>query len=120
MTISRSISEMSDDELARFISTCREEIALTVRALDFRRLNLGTAQMEQTQRAEIKRRELRLSKFQVKQQKAARPEGPLKQARSSTMADAMQKAIEYLMSKQQPKPNPNPNPNPVKDTNETN
>lgn len=61
-TLTRTISEMNDPELETFVKQYIELVRQAEKALDFRRVVLGSAQLEQAQRGDAKRRVLRSDK----------------------------------------------------------
>lgn len=61
-TLCKSISDMSDHELEAYIKQYQDLIHQAEKALDFRRVVLGAAQIEGAQRADAKRRALRADK----------------------------------------------------------
>lgn len=61
-TLSKTISEMSDSELEDYVKQYIELVRQAERALDFRRVVLGSAQLEISQREHIKQRKLRADK----------------------------------------------------------
>lgn len=63
-TLAKTISEMSDLELEDFVKHYKELIHQAETVLDYRRVVIGTAQMETTQRAAQKRRALAANKTQ--------------------------------------------------------
>jgi hypothetical protein len=62
MTLTHSISEMSDHELEDYIQHYKDLVHQAEKALDFRRIVLSTSQLESSQRQDIKRRKLRSDK----------------------------------------------------------
>jgi hypothetical protein len=67
-TLTKTISEMSDPELADYITHYKNLIIQAEKALDFRRIVLGASQLESNQREDAKRRRLRAdkTKFAIK------------------------------------------------------
>lgn len=61
-TLAKTLIEMTDDELYKYIEDYKNLVTQAERALDFRRVVLGSAQLEQAQRMDRKRRELRADK----------------------------------------------------------
>lgn len=61
-TLAKSISEMRDIELDRYIDYFKHLVKQAETALDFRRVVLGSAELEKSQRADKERRRLRADK----------------------------------------------------------
>jgi len=61
-TLSKTISEMSEPELEDYIKRYRDLVKQAETALDFRRVVLGSAQLELSQRQDATRRRLRADK----------------------------------------------------------
>jgi hypothetical protein len=61
-TLAKTISEMTDGELESYVKQYTELVRQAEKALDFRRVVLGSSQMELTQRGDIRRRKLRQDK----------------------------------------------------------
>ena len=61
-TLAKTISEMTENELETYIKHYKDLVVQAERALDFRRIVLGSAQLEQAQRNDANRRKLRQDK----------------------------------------------------------
>lgn len=61
-TLAKTIAEMDDNELTDYIKRYQDLVRQAERALDFRRVVLGSSQLEQSQRNDVKRRALRADK----------------------------------------------------------
>lgn len=64
-TTSKVISEMTDPELEAFVKHYKELVHQAEVALDYRRVVLGSAELEQSQRATAEKRRLRAIKIQT-------------------------------------------------------
>lgn len=113
-TISKRIADMNDDELGNYIIRTKGEISLQNRAIDLKRINLNTAQMEQTQRVEIKRRKLSAARFapvasrpKVVASQQSKKAASAASSQQEAIAFAMKKALEFLMDKTKTKAKPN-------------
>lgn len=94
-TLARCIADMRDNDLEEYIKYYQDLVHQAERALDFRRVVLGSAQLESSQRADTRRRQLRAdkTKFPVKILTVAKDGSGKKKTAS---ADAMLKMLEAL------------------------
>jgi hypothetical protein len=92
-TLAKTISEMSDVELEEYVKQYTELVRQAERALDFRRVVLGSSQMELTQREDIKRRKLRAdkTKYPVKTTAVGKPVTQSVKLDMLRMLEALQK-----------------------------
>jgi len=98
-TLTKCISDMSDDELEAYIQRYKDLIIQAEKALDFRRVVLGASQLEQGQRTDAKRRKLRAdkTKYQIKTVTVDPKSGQKKTATTSVAsATQMSKMMEAL------------------------
>jgi len=61
-TLAKTISDMTDGELETYIGRYKDLVHQAEKALDFRRIVIGSAQLEQAQRNDANRRKLRQDK----------------------------------------------------------
>lgn len=99
-TFAKTIWQMSDDELATYITKYTTEITLHSKTLEAMRCNLNTAKMEQLQRNEIKRRQLRATKFAPPAQAKAKPQAAKPQMKPLSQ-DMIRQLTEMLFKQQQ-------------------
>lgn len=107
-TLAKSISEMSDLDLEAYIRSYKELVRQAEVALDFRRVVLGSSQLEQAQRSDKQRRLLRndKTKYAVKTLTVDKNTGkPKKQAASTAdlvrMMEALRQLSENRLKKEQ-------------------
>lgn len=86
-TLAKSISEMSMHELESHIDYYKDLVRQAERALDFRRVVLGTSQMELQQRKDIERRHLAADKTRYPVKVASTTKSGKTVTKSASLAD---------------------------------
>lgn len=97
-TLAKTISEMSDSELEEYVKQYIELVRQAEKALDFRRVVLGSAQLESTQRADARQRKLRSdkTKYSVKTVTVDKSGKPITKTASAAALGDMLKMLEAL------------------------
>jgi hypothetical protein len=104
-TLAKTISEMQDPELEDYIHYYKDLVQQAERALDFRRVVLGSAQLEQAQRGDAKRRQLRAdkTKFPVKTLTVDKNGGQKKKTASTADLIRMMEMLKQLQANREAK-----------------
>lgn len=104
-TLLKTISSMSDVELEDYVKQYIELVRQAERALDFRRVVLGSAQMESTQRATVKQRRLRSDKTKYPVRTVSIDKSTGKQVTKTAGAAALGNMLQMLEALQKLKAN---------------
>lgn len=104
-TLAKTISEMSDQELMDYIKQYTELVRQAERALDFRRVVLGSSQLELTQRKDAQQRKLRSDKTKYPIRTVTIDKATGKQVSKTASAAALGNMLQMLEALQKLKAN---------------
>lgn len=104
-TLAKSVSEMSDFELDAHIDQYKELVRQGEKALDFRRVVLGSMQVESAQRGDARRRQLRSDKTKYPVRTVAISKDGQKKISTASMTQMLEmlKALDKLQKDKQNK-----------------